>query len=324
VLSEERMKSSRAFANKIWNAARFIFLQMERAGVDQLTLPSLDSAIAPAATWGRLQPAIEDRWIFHHLNEIAAKLDAAHANYRYHEAADLIWGFLWDDFCDWYVEVKKLRIQQGDPQGAHLTNLLRVFEYALRLLHPVMPFLTEELWQRLVARGPGIPETICLAAYPQANPAIADAEGASAFALLQEMVTAARALRADQKLDPKQQLEGVLYAASTELEVINALTNTKFIAAPLDAPREPGASRATPDFEVVLRLGGAQAEIMRTRLRKEIEQLDKVIASSQRQLGSEAFTSKAPPHVIEGIRTKLADYEAQRAKSQEALATLGS
>jgi valyl-tRNA synthetase len=330
VLSEERLASSRAFANKIWNAARFIFMQMEKLGVEQLEIETLDRAVRPAqAACG--EAALEDAWIFHRLNDIAGRMEKAQENFRYHEAADLVWGFLWDEFCDWYVELKKLRINQGRDAPMHLDNLLRVFEYVLRMLHPVMPFITEELWQRLVAKKPSIPESICLAAYPQANPEVENEAAAREFALFQEMVTAARALRADQKLDPRQQLDCCLYAndgaaarvASAQKAAFEALTNTKLtLGAPGEA-RAAGAIRSTPEFDIVLRLSGAQAEVMRQRLEKEIERLNKVIESSRRQLASESFISKAPPQVVDGIKVKLADYEAQLERSRSSLATLG-
>ena len=344
VLSEERMVSSRAFANKIWNAARFIFLQMEKVGVSGLDLAAPAAVLAaPEAVDGAV--ALEDRWIYDRLSELAARVDTAQRNYRYHEVADLVWGFLWDEFCDWYLEVKKLRIQQGSGARSHCRNLLRVFEAALRLLHPVMPFLTEEIWQRLVHPHSGagqasaadcavetprdVPESIMLAPYPQPNPVLADEAARTDFALLVELITLARGLRADQKLDPKQQLEGHIAPASDtvaallarERTVVEALTNTRLSMGPEKAA---GASRATPEFEITLKLGGAQADLLRQRLRKEIDQLSKVIESSRRQLSSEAFVAKAPAHVIEGIRSKLADYEAQLEKSQASLAVLGA
>ncbi|MBI5282426.1 MAG: valine--tRNA ligase [Candidatus Solibacter usitatus] len=329
VLSEERMVSSRSFANKIWNAARFIFMQMEKVGVDDLELDRLETRIGPP---GQIEAAapLEDRWIFHRLNETTAKINAAQQAFRYHEVADLVWGFLWDEFCDWYLEVKKLRIQSGEHSRVHLHNLLRVFEIALRLLHPVMPFITEELWQRLLKRHDSLPESICLAPFPQAGDACCDERAARDFALLREMITSARALRADQKLDPKQTLEGLLYPAGEATAalareaatILDALTNTKFTLCPAGAARLAGASRATPEFEIVLQLSGSQADAMRQRLQKEIDQLNKVIESSRRQLGSESFTAKAPAQVIDGIRAKLADYEAQLAKSMQALQAL--
>lgn len=322
VLSEERMVSSRAFANKIWNAARFIFLQMEKLGVERLRLSEPPAPVE----------ALEDRWIFHRLNETVARISKAQENYRYHEVADLLYGFLWDEFCDWYVELKKLRINTAEnPEQAlgHLDHLLRVFETALRLLHPVMPFLTEELWQRLVGQSNTSPESICLAAFPQADARWED-ESAADFALLQEITVDQRALRADNKIDPKLKVEAVVRPlseraaalAAAELAVLDHLTNNRNEVA--EGPLPEGAARSKNEYETALRLSGAQADAMRQRLLKEIEQLEKVIASSRKQLGSEAFVAKAPAQVVESIRTKLADYEAQLEKSQAALAGLGA
>ncbi len=317
------MVSSRAFANKIWNAARFIFLQMEKLGVERF---SLENAPAPVET-------LEDQWIFHRLNETTARIHKAQENYRYHEVADLLYGFFWDEFCDWYVELKKLRINTAatpEAAHAHLDHLLRVFETALRLLHPVMPFLTEELWQRLVEKSENTAESICLAAFPQANPVHENETAAAGFALLQEIVVDQRALRADNKIDPKLCVEALIRPLSdraaalvaAELAVLDHLTtNHNEIA---DSELAESAARSKNEYQTALKLSGAQAGAMRQRLVKEIEQLEKVIASSKKQLGSEAFTAKAPAHVVESIRSKLSEYEAQLEKSQAALSGLGA
>ncbi len=330
VFSEERLTSSRAFANKIWNAARFIFLQMEKLGVAQLEMASVP-ALAPAPLEAGGETALEDAWIHDRLSAVAARMERAQATFRYHEVADLLYGFFWDEFCDWYVELKKLRIQTGEHARAHLANLLRVFECALRLLHPVMPFLSEELWQRLVQKGAGVPESLCVAAYPQANMAAANPAAVRRMELFKELVSSTRALRADQKLDPKLRLEGVLYPhdeltaelAFSERAALEALTNTAFSIGGESGERAGGASRSTPEFDLVLKLSGAQAEAMRQRLEKEIEQLTRVVENTRRQLGNEKFTTHAPPHVIEEMKTKLADYEAQIERSRAALGEAG-
>jgi valyl-tRNA synthetase len=334
VLSEERMVSSRAFANKIWNAARFVFMQMEKVGVEQLELDEVPAAIAPPASAAG-GATIEDLWIFHRLNDITARINAAQENYRYHEVADLIWGFLWDEFCDWYVEIKKLRINTsldaGDAEAArvHLGNMLRVFETALRLLHPVMPFLTEELWQRLVKPAPAIPESICMAAFPRPNEAAANEQAAADFAVLQEMVTRARALRADNKIDPNAKVEGFVETLTPRAAavaqaggaILNALAGGAFAVNP--ETKAAGASSASVEFAVTLALSATQVEAIRLRVSKRIGELEKVIAGSTKQLSSEAFVSKAPAHVIDGIKEKLANYESELAQQRAALAELG-
>jgi valyl-tRNA synthetase len=229
------------------------------------------------------------------------------------------------------VELKKLRLQQGEHAQEHLSNLLRVFECALRMLHPVMPFVSEELWQRLVKQGAGRPESLCIAAYPQANPAAASPAAVRRMGLFQELVTAARGLRADQKLDPKQRLDGIVYPHDeptkelvfSERAALEALTNTTFSIGEAAGARAEGASRSTPEFDVVLKLSGAQADAMRQRLEKEIEQLTKVVENTRRQLANEKFTARAPAHVIEEMKTKLADYETQIERSRAALGEAG-
>jgi valyl-tRNA synthetase len=191
-----------------------------------------------------------------------------------------------------------------------------------------MPFLSEELWQRLVKKGAGVPESLCLAAYPRPNPALHDEAAGADFALLREMTVEQRALRADNKIDPKQKAEAVLYARddraarllAAQLPILERLANTAITVGEGALPG--GAARSKPEFDVLLKMGGAQADAMRVRLEKEIEQLTKVIDSSKRQLGSESFVAKAPAQVVEGLKTKLADYETQLAKSRESLAAL--
>ncbi|MCL4794138.1 MAG: valine--tRNA ligase [Bryobacteraceae bacterium] len=324
VLSEERMVSSRAFANKIWNAARFIFLQMEKLGVERL---SLNSAPAPAET-------LEDQWIYHRLNETTARIHKAQENYRYHEVVDLLYGFFWDEFCDWYVELKKLRINTAatpEAAHAHLDHLLRVFETALRLLHPVMPFLTEELWQRLVEKAENTAESICLAAFPQAGQTtIAALQGelaATSFDILKEIVVISRASRSDNQIDPKLRLsawietddEIVLALLRDESKTIEHLTNCTFAVNPSGLLRKAGARMETKRFAITLDLPDLILETRKARLIKEIAELEKVISRSHAQLNSGKFIERAPLGVVVQMKEKLADYEAQLSKSRTAL-----
>jgi valyl-tRNA synthetase len=323
VLTEERMLSARAFANKIWNAARFIFSRMEACGIE----PWAPEPGAPR----RPEPspeaeALEDRWIFSRLNRCAELTGRAIARYRYHEAAQVLWQFFWHEFCDWYLEMKKLRLREDSGLNADWRNLITVFESALRLLHPAMPFLTEELWQRLPKRE-GYPRSLALAAYPEFDAGAADPEAEREMELLQEIVTAARNLRADMRIDPRQQLDAALYSggpaaevARRQTEAIQELARVKLTVRRTAAPSQKhAASRSTPDFDLVLEVPAAQADTQRRRLLKEIEQLEGAIANLERQLGNEEFLARAPEKVIGSMKQKLADYEAQRGKSQGAL-----
>jgi valyl-tRNA synthetase len=320
VLTEERMESSRAFANKIWNAARFLFLNMERSGVEPWTPENLEQFL-PEPDPLTLAAPIEDRWIFSRLNSCAEQVNRAIEQYRYHEAAQLLWHSFWHELCDWYLELKKLDFRETSGLTAGWRNTLAAFETALRLLSPAMPFLTEELWQRLVApAGPDRrtrPISIALASYPQYRQELTDHAAEREIEIVQEVVTMARTLRTEAKLDPKQPLQGVLYSRSAALDVAGrhaqaigklANVNLEFRAGP--APKA-AAIRSTAEFDLVLHLPKTQEDAQRKRMEKDREQLMKNIANSTRQLSDETFLSRAPAQVVETIRQKLADYQSQ-------------
>jgi valyl-tRNA synthetase len=317
------MESSRAFATKIWNAARFLFMNMERCGVEPWVPERLEEFL-PEAEGGDVP--IEDRWIFSRLNDCAQQVNRAIETYRYHEAAQLLWQFIWHEFCDWYVELKKLRFEDNSGLTAGWRNILAAFENTLRLLHPAMPFITEELWQRFLPsraqRAPreGELRSISLATYPQYRREATDFAAEREIGILQEVVTMARTLRTESKLDPKQQLTGTLYCRTAALEVaqrhaeaIRKLANVKLEFKAEAAPKAP-AIRSTAEFDLVLEVPKSQEEAKARREAKEREQLEKNIANSKRQLSDEVFLSKAPQKVVDSIRAKLADYEAQLAK----------
>jgi valyl-tRNA synthetase len=295
VLTEERMESSRAFANKIWNAARFLFMNADA------------SAAAPAEP-GVL--SIEDRWIASRLNAAAEVANRAIVQYRYHELAQELWKFFWHEFCDWYLELKKV-------SATGWGNALAAFETALRLLHPAMPFLTEELWQRLDLPE-GHAKSIALAPYPQYSAELADLEAEKEVAIIQEIVTMARTLRTEAKLDPKQQLTGALYCRSAALAIAerHAVAIQKVARVTLEfrseAAPKADVMRSTVEFDLVLDIPKTAEDPARKQ--KEREQIEKNIANSRRQLADEVFLSKAPAKVVDSIRAKLADYEAQLAK----------
>jgi valyl-tRNA synthetase len=302
--TEDKLPAARSFGNKIWNAARFLFLNMERAQVE------------PCIPEPGARTSLEDRWIASRLNTAAEACNKALAVNRYHEAAQAVWHFFWDDFCDWYIELKKLSFREGSGLDDGWRNLLSTFEQALRLMHPAMPFLTEELWQRLAKGSAGQPRSIALAAYPQYDPAAQDPGAERHMALLQGIITNARNLRAEMKIDPKRPIEGTLSTtgeekavAQTQWEAILKLANLKLTVV------EGGDG-------LKLNVSAEQKEAQRARLGKDIEQLEKNIANHNRQLADEKFTSKAPAKVIEGMRAKLAQYEEELKKKRAELDSL--
>jgi valyl-tRNA synthetase len=230
--------------------------------------------------------------------------------HRYHEAAQNIWHFFWDEFCDWYLEIKKLRFVDGSGLNDDWKSLLTTFETGLRLLHPVMPFLSEELSHRLDPT-----QSISLKAYPAGGEV--DSEADKQMAVLQEIIVAARNIRAERKIDRKQ----VLQASLDSKIAVDRMVVEKLAGVAIVESVANGVKRSTPDFDLIVEVpqeSAEQVEAQRTKLAKEIEQLEKVIANSERQLSNEEFMSKAPEKVVSGIREKLDGYRVQIDKSRAA------
>jgi valyl-tRNA synthetase len=324
VFTPDRLESSRAFANKIWNASRFLFMNMgaDRCNVEPWMAEDLNaylpspSAIQPQTLQSRDRKGavLEDRWIFHRINECAKESNRAIELFRYHEAAQSVWRFFWNEFCDWYLELKKLRFTENSGLNDDWRNLLAAFESALRLLHPVMPFLTEELWHRL---GAPDDKSISLTAYPQYLEARNDPEAEREITQLQDVITALRNLRADLSIDPKLPLEGVsdvdFSAHTTAIQKLAGVTLRQ------GAPPKTGAVKSVSGFTVSIDVPHALMEAQRKRLEKERDQLTKNIANSDRQLSDEVFLGKAPQKVVDSIRVKRAEYATQLQKVQDSL-----
>jgi valyl-tRNA synthetase len=302
--SEDRLASARQFGNKMWNAARLILMNMEASGIE------------PVISESGTAETLEDRWIFSRLNATVESVNRALEQHRYHEVAEELWQFFWHDFCDWYLEIKKLRLNPNSGLTNDWRNLLSVFGAYLRLQHPIMPFITEELWHRF-----GETRSIALAEYPRA--ARTDAAAERQMARMQDMITAARQIRADHGLDRKLVLNGVLYCRNgskqVELSVIEKLANVKLDVRNEAAPKLEGAVRSTPDFDLLLELPAVDSEAQRGRLAKEIEQLEKLIVDKDRQLANDKFLSSAPAHVVDSLRAKRGEYVAQLEKSRAVL-----
>jgi len=253
--------------------------------------------------------------------------------HRYHEAAETLWDFIWREFCDWYLEAKKLRFRPNSGVDAHWQATLTVYEAALRLLHPLMPFVTEELWQRLIhgaAANTNQPKSISLAPYPITSFA-SDAKKVQTFELLQQVVTAARELRADNKLDPKAIIDATLYLpasqfADSDLAAIGSITKLKLAQQSGKLSDHKGLIRSTPDFDLQLHAEAPAASAStgdsKARIQKEIDSLEQLISKLKVQLSDETFLSKAPEKVVAGMRAKLADYEEQLAKNKKLLENL--
>ncbi len=327
-LKDDRMDSGRTFANKLWNASRLFFMNMERSGITEW---------APG-TAALTSDAIEDAWIFDRFAHATEVVNRALELHRYHEAAQTLWDFVWREFCDWYLEVKKLRFRENSGVDAHWQATLTIYEAALRLLHPLMPFVTEELWQRSFTAQPRMPGSRNPFRSPRIRRMLFRAVNASRFRpfeFLQQVVTAARELRADNKLDPKATIDATLYLhaeqfAEADLAAIGTLTKLKLSQQTGKLTEHKGLIRSTPDliFNSMPNLphqapqNGAPSGDARARILKEMESFERLIENSNRQLNDETFLSKAPEKVVATLRAKLADYQDQLAKNKKLLENL--
>ena len=327
ILSEDRILGARAFANKIWNAARFLFVNLEKVeagglGLDDLAAPEI-RAQAPYPVAG--EGGLAHRWIFSRLASVSAEVNDALEQFRFHEACQTIYQFFWGDFCDWYIEWVKPQLA---ATGANVAvqawqNIFAALDAALRLLHPVMPFLTEELWHRLPQ--PAGARSIALARFP--TPGCADSSADQAMATVQEIIVRARHIRAEMKLEPKRTVPADFSAEDPVLRRLveenkdavlrlAALSELRVSSGRLDAAG--AAIGSTAQFD--LRIGYGEtidkaAEV--ARLGKEIDRLAKDIESKQNRLADQEFTSKAPAQVVENLRKTLAERQAELVKLKE-------
>ncbi len=319
-LKDDRLESARAFANKLWNASRLLFGNMERS---RITSWSPNGAFPTNH--------IEDAWMYGRLQSATKAVNSALESHRYHEATQTLWDFVWKEFCDWYLEVKKLRFREDSGLDEHWTAALTAYEEMLRLLHPFMPFITEELWQRLMTIAEGKPASISLARYPQAA---SSTNSEDPFTTFQQIVTAARELRADNKLEPKGIFDATLYLHglsfnSEDLGIIAAIARLRLESRDGEALLEQkGLIRSTSRFDLQIHFeppvsqNGPIGTETRVRTEKEIADLERAIDKHRRQLSDPAFLGKAPEHITAGMRAKLADYEAQLTKKRDLLGGL--
>jgi len=317
VLKEERIAGYRTFANKIWNALRFVGMSVERAGATVWTPEDLSAFRAlPEERTGEV--SLADRWIFSRLSTVAAQANEHIEKFRYHEVASTLYHFFWHEFCDWYIELKKLSFADGSGLTNGWRNMLAATERSLRLLHPVMPFITEDLWQRLTEHTSNRPQSIALAAYPQPVGSDADADAEARVKILQDLVTTARNLRAEMNLPMKETLRGTIHSDS---EVVRSIVCSERDAllrlGGVELRAESGQAAAgqalghTADFDMSLALPEGRKAALREKLQKQLGQLEKAARGARGRLANEAFVSKAPEHVVRALRKKLADYESQ-------------
>ncbi len=338
--SEGRTEGYRAFANKIWNAARFLFLQMERAKAAGYNLRM--GAATTVVALPEITP-VETRWIFARLGAVCGEVERSLAAYRFDEAANAVYQFFWGEFCDWYLELVKLRLDfPAVPEGAmaaepsiqnpetavSLAGLVGVFEASLRLLSPFMPFLTEEIWHALYEGQPPA-KSIALTRYPQAADFPTDAVATAAMTTLQELIVTVRALRKELGVPEKVAAPILLHGDNRVLALADAnrdmlarlarVSDVEFSPEPLSGP----AARPGTGFDVTV-LYERQVDVPaeRERLSKEIARLEKGLQAAERQLGNAGFLAKAPAAVVDGLKKQQAETAALSEKAKAALQAL--
>jgi valyl-tRNA synthetase len=330
--NESRTEGYRAFANKIWNAARFMFMNVER--IDPGLRPAPSSAINPQPRLdGFAAQTLEDRWIFSHFNRVAKDVDESLKTYRFDEAANRIYDFFWGDFCDWYIELLKPRLapERGKDARVACANLVTLFEASLRLLHPVMPFITDEIWHAIYGSRP--PEkSVALTHYPQADEMQIDIAAETQMAILQDLIVGVRNLRAELKVETRvkvpvevfvqePEIRSLIEENGTALERLANVQELRFTEASLE---KLANVRHTARFDVRL-IYEQKIDLAaeREKSRKELEKIDKESSNIERQLGNESFLAKAPTHVVDKLRTRREELIALKAKMQKKLNELG-
>jgi valyl-tRNA synthetase len=320
-----RLEAGRNFANKLWNAGRYVLTSLEKEPVSEQSLANL--AIGKQAD-------VEDRWIISRLNRLIKDVDSLMRDYQFGEAERQIHDFFWGEYCDWYIELSKLRL--GKP-GSPISVLAYVLDSLLRLLHPFIPFITEELWQNLKQRLPeGILKSpaLIVAPYPLTNEKLFDPDAERVMEAVMEIVRTVRNARAEYKVDVGKWIESKVYA-DTLLKDINGKTaaiETLARTRPLEIlsrnRRQAGNEKAMvavlKDADVVIPLAGmVDFEAEKARLSKEIEILEREIGKLNDRLSNDQFTFKAPPAVIEKERGRLRDYSDKLSRLQTELKQLG-
>jgi valyl-tRNA synthetase len=323
-LSPERMDGYRAFANKLWNACRFIALKV---GENPEVVP-----------YRREDLSLVDRWILARTHRVIAEVDLALGQYRFDRAADALYHFVWHEFCDWYIEMVKPDLAPAEELPGAGTGkraatargvLLEVQGILLRLLHPIMPFVTAELWGKFARDGSAVSSS----AWPPADPSLQDDRAERDMELLQELVVKIRNLRAEASIDPSRRIDVLVHAESArnaklvseQAGLIASLVRAASVAA-VDAfsPDLVAARGVVRGLEAAIPLAGLlDFEAERARLVKDLERVQKELDSRNRKLANEAFLEKAPAEVVEKERAIQKDMQDKKRRIETTLATLG-
>jgi valyl-tRNA synthetase len=331
----KRCEGYRNFCNKLWNATRFVLMNCEGHDCGLMEHTPADCAEGGPAH-GYLRFSQPDRWITGELQRVEMAVAQGFADYRLDNVANAIYSFVWDEYCDWYLEIAKVQIQSGSEaeQRATRRTLIRTLETVLRLLHPIAPFITAELWDTVAVvagrRDAGGAATVATAPYPAAQPEKVDPQADAWMARLKELVGAARGLRSEMGLSPAERVplvaigeSGFLASAASALKALAKLSEVQLIddeaefatATALAPVAVQGRARMALKVEI-----DVAAE--RERLAKEIKRIEGEVVKAEGKLGNESFVARAPEAVVAQERQRLVDFGRTLASLREQLARL--
>jgi valyl-tRNA synthetase len=315
----QRCEGYRNFCNKLWNATRFVLMNTEGqdCGLEQCsTQPE-----------GYLSFSQADRWIVSLLQRVEADIEKGFADYRFDNVAQSIYKFVWDEYCDWYLELAKVQIQQGSDAEKRATRrtLLRVLETILRLAHPVMPFITEEIWQTIGKMTGRSGPSIMLEAYPKAQSEKIDEAAEAWVDLLKESVDACRSLRGEMNISPATKVPLIAAGDVTKLQAyapyLKALAKLADVEIVADLPEADAPVALAGDFKLMLKIE-IDVAAEKDRLGKEIARLSGEIAKANGKLTNESFVARAPAAVVEQEKARVAEFSASLEKLTTQLAKL--
>ena len=314
-LAEERIKGYRNFANKIWNASRFALMNLEGYNAN-----NIDSSIVSSS--------LVDKWIVSRLHRLIREVEETLRDYKFNELAHLIYHFIWHEFCDWYLELIKPVLNQRDDNESKLATqhtMIRVLANSLQLLHPIMPFITEEIWQKL----PTTQESIMISPYPECDLKKIDGDAEKKMDLIIDVVNNIRNVRWEMNVPPSQMVEVILFSKNHEsLEILQdckgyieslGKADSVIISDSVTKPKS-AATAVAQDVEIFLPLKGVIdfAEEER-RLKKEIGKTMKDLDSVNKKLSNEDFLAKAPEDIIEKEKVKAGDLKEKQEKLEKGL-----
>ncbi|HXE37714.1 MAG TPA: valine--tRNA ligase [Azonexus sp.] len=326
-----RCDGYRNFCNKLWNATRFVLMNVE--GHD-LALDHKQKAggvcVVPEGE-ARLKFSFADRWIVSQLQRVEAEIEQHFVDYRFDLLAQAIYKFVWDEFCDWYLEIAKVAIQTGDEaqqRGARRT-LIRTLEAVLRLAHPLIPFVTEELWQTVAPiAGRKTHDSLMLAAYPRADLSRIDAASEAKVERLKALAYACRNLRGEMNVSPAQRMPLLVAGGGADMAefapILQALGKLSEVQIVDDMPADAMAPVAVVGQTRLMLKVEIDIAAERERLAKEIEKLEKLISIAQNKLNNEGFVARAPAAVVDQEKQRVADFTATLEKLKPQLAKLAN